>query len=388
MQKVYDTFCIRLFALQTSQIVGIANQGQHNKHFLDIKVCGMENHMNEKSLEVLKQYDFEVRRVSRGRGGMLLYTENDCKLFLECNRQEKFYEREADMTQLVKAHGFSNVDTYVLTTQGEVFATDTDGRRFVVKNWYDGRECNVMDMGDVCEAVATLAKLHLVFQKVSADMVQNLSYQQLCACEKTSVKFSETEKDFFQNYQKHTRELKLTGNYLKNKHKKSEFEQVASTTIQQFYEEAAQAVALLSDKKLLQRFENARQSYELSHGGYNYHNILFTGKTVAVTNFEKYKNECQISDLYQFMRKILEKSDWNIPVAYQLLDAYDKVKPIAAVDLQLLGAMFSFPEKYWKIINSYFNANKAWIPPKTMEKLKKAVAQNHKRQDFIHTLCG
>ena len=42
------------------------------------------NGMNEKSLEVLKQYDFEVNRVLRGRGGMILNTDRGVKLFLEC----------------------------------------------------------------------------------------------------------------------------------------------------------------------------------------------------------------------------------------------------------------------------------------------------------------
>lgn len=37
-------------------------------------------------------------------------------------------------------------------------------------------------------------------------------------------------------------------------------------------------------------------------------------------------------------------------------------------------------------MNYYFNSNKAWIPPKTKEKLEKVVQQNEKRQKFLETL--
>lgn len=38
--------------------------------------------MNEKSLDVLKQYDIDVYKTMRGRGGMLLFTNQGVKLFL------------------------------------------------------------------------------------------------------------------------------------------------------------------------------------------------------------------------------------------------------------------------------------------------------------------
>ena len=122
------------------------------------------------------------------------------------------------------------------------------------------------------------------------------------------------------------------------------------------------------------------------HGSYNYHNIIFSNGNTAVTNFDKYKNECQISDLYQFMRKILEKYDWDIQTAYKMMEEYDKIKPVSDTERALLAALFAFPEKFWKVMNYYFNSNKAWIPPKTKEKLEKVVQQNEKRQKFLETL--
>ena len=57
--------------------------------------------MNEKSLDVLKQYDIDVYKTMRGRGGMLLFTNQGVKLFLECNHPDKYYEREDIITKTI-----------------------------------------------------------------------------------------------------------------------------------------------------------------------------------------------------------------------------------------------------------------------------------------------
>lgn len=335
--------------------------------------------MNEKSLDVLKQYDLNINRVTRGRGGMVLGTDSGVKLFLECVRNDKYYEREDMITSAVAEHGFSRVDTYIRSSSGELVTSDEEGRRFVLKNWFEGRECNVRDIHDICMAVRTLANLHNVLSDVSEHMLADVQVCVLEADEREETEIRDT-------YSRHMKELKLAGNYLKNKKRKSEFEQLAYKNIGGFYREAVEAVKLLEDAQFDERFSYARQTGELCHGSYNYHNILFDGGTAAVTNFDRYKNECQISDLYQFMRKILEKYDWDITTAYKMIDEYDKVKPIDDTDLALLSALFSFPEKFWKVINYYFNSNKAWIPPKTKEKLEKVVQQNDQRKKFLETV--
>ena len=49
----------------------------------------------------------------------------------------------------------------------------------------------------------------------------------------------------------------------------------------------------------------------------------------------------------------------------------------------MLYYLFRYPEKYWKQINFYYNANKAWVPAKSTEKIKKLEAQQKMREKFI-----
>jgi hypothetical protein len=50
--------------------------------------------------------------------------------------------------------------------------------------------------------------------------------------------------------------------------------------------------------------------------------------------------------------------------------------------------LLSFPEKFWKIINQYYNAGKAWVPAKNIDKLKIVIEQNMRRRELIDKMCG
>ena len=82
----------------------------------------------------------------------------------------------------------------------------------------------------------------------------------------------------------------------------------------------------------------------------------------------------------------MEKYNWDINFGFQLINEYDKYRNLTDEDIRLLGILFMYPEKFWKLINGYFNSNKAWIPRKKLDKLKCLIEQNQKRRDFIKSI--
>lgn len=199
--------------------------------------------MNEKSLDVLKQYDIDVYKTMRGRGGMLLFTNQGVKLFLECNHPDKYYEREDIITKTIAHNGFINVDTYIRNAEGGLVSeNEEDGRRYILKNWVDARECNVNDISDIAAGVSTLARLHTSLDEAA-----------VCFREMDVNPVAENMR-LADNYVRHMKELKQASNYLKNKKKKSEFENIAYRNIGSFYSEAVNAVRKMSDDKLKKRF--------------------------------------------------------------------------------------------------------------------------------------
>lgn len=373
--------------------------------------------MNDKSLECLKAYDMQVKKMIKGRGGVILFTDAGCRLFLECTRNDGFYYRDEAVTNAVCKAGFESVDTYIRNKDGGLFTIGDDGRKYVVKNWFGGRECDVKSVDDVTEAVRTLARLHICLNVVSSkgikyvrdDAGQNIMRQWECMalaemeaeCQNVELIASEScgqniyvkfdkGTGIRQNFDRHTKEIKKAANYMRGKKKKNEFEQIALAAIDGFYREALAASELVQSKMFDERFDRMEQTNELIHGSYNYHNIFLDVGIGgdAVTNFEKCHNDCQVVDLYQFLRKVMEKHDWDINVAYRLVDEYDRCKPLDDTDIEMLVALLSFPEKFWKIINQYYNAGKAWVPAKNIDKLKTVIAQNRHRRELIDKMCG
>ena len=148
--------------------------------------------------------------------------------------------------------------------------------------------------------------------------------------------------------------------------------------------DAYYAQALEAEKGLEPLDQNqAENRLFLCHGDLDQHHIL-PGKQEAVfIEFSQMHLGHQVSDLYRFMRKVMEKHGWDEYLGGAMLDAYDAVQPMGAKERQYLYFLFLYPEKYWKQLNYYYNANKAWIPEKNVEKLKTLESQKEARGRFL-----
>jgi hypothetical protein len=112
-------------------------------------------------------------------------------------------------------------------------------------------------------------------------------------------------------------------------------------------------------------------------GGQNY---------ISTTNFEKSYIGLQICDLYQFVRKVMEKNDWDILYGSNIIEAYDRIKPISKAELNVLYLLLLYPEKFWKITNFYYNGKKSWVSGRNTQKLNIIGEQNAKKEMFLNKL--
>ena len=83
------------------------------------------------------------------------------------------------------------------------------------------------------------------------------------------------------------------------------------------------------------------------------------------------------------MRKMLEKNNWNTGLGMDLICAYDRVRRLTAVELNYLYLYMAYPEKFWKIVNFYYNSRKVWIPGRHMEKLERLLIQQGVKKAFL-----
>lgn len=319
--------------------------------------------MNDRAVSLLENFDIEVLRTWKGRGAILCDTNKGILILKEyTGPKEKVLFQDTLLTHVAK-QGNLHVERIIKNKEGELLVVDQDGISYILKTYFEGRECNVRDMEECKVAVRTLGRFH---------KDSDLNGMEIMA---GKVPFR-IEKE----YEKHNKELKKVRKFLKEKSQKTDFEIYLIKSYDYFFNLALQVSEELSSHA--QEMEQDSQGI-VCHGDYQYHNILLAGNTWSLINFEKCIIDNPVRDLYLFMRKLLEKSNWSQAVGDSLLSSYNEERKMTQADYLQLYYRLSYPEKFWKIVNFYYNSGKAWIPGKNLEKLEKLIDQERDKQLFL-----
>ena len=104
--------------------------------------------MNDRSLSLLEQYEIEVIRTRKGRGAILCDTDQGCLIFKEyAGSAEKLGVQDRLLTQISRM-GKVRVEKIIPTREGELSVKDNDGVTYILKTYFEGRECNIYDRSE------------------------------------------------------------------------------------------------------------------------------------------------------------------------------------------------------------------------------------------------
>lgn len=327
--------------------------------------------MNDKGTGVIEQYDISIIKTLRGRGAFILETDKGYKRLMEYKGTYNRLEYLNGLLEYVYNSGFKNIDLINKNKEGMLFSNDVGGDKYLITDWFNGNECDVKSYNNILEGAATLAKLHNVtmggLKIESIDELENIPLTE----------------NLIKEYGKHNQELKRVRTYIRGRKHKSEFEYDVLRHLEQYYQYGMDAMERIKDSSYEKLENESMEKIHICHGNYNYHNIIFDKNKIAVINFEKSGKGILIKDLYLFLRKVMEKHDWNIATGHEILKRYNEIRSISEDEYELLKIMLMYPEKFWKVVNHYFNSNKSWIPDKNIEKLNQVYYQQGKKEEFV-----
>lgn len=346
--------------------------------------------MNDRIVNILEQYDVTVLRTWKGRSAILCETDKGLKIIREYTGPvEKLCVLEAIGNEMREA-GFLS-DCILRNKEGELYVRDRDQAAYIVKDYYEGRECLVSDVSDCVRAVKQLAQIHTCLHVPDQKKIRPL-------CDKEAgPDAEEQEADSGQSYrfrmfrpveeyERYNRELKRIQRYLRGKSNKTDFEVFLLRHYPFFMEQASEALERIRESDAKEFYRQEEKKRVLCHGDFQYHNVLFTENGTFVMNYEKCIMDIQIRDFYLFFRKVMEKSSWNIYTGRLLLEAYDAVKPISDGEKYQLYLKLCYPERFRKVVSYYYNSGKAWIPGKNREKIDRLLEQETVRKSFLQNL--
>lgn len=328
--------------------------------------------MNEKSLKVLEQYEIQVTATRRGRGSYICETNLGKKLLADYIGSEKKLAFVNRVMEELEKKGCPYTDPVMANMEGRLISKDRDENGYVLKSWFEGRECDTKNMGDIEQAVKYLAYLHSLLKMPAGE---------------EGLEEAFVGGNLALEIQRHNRELRKVYSFIRKRKQRNEFEILFLQYYSMFYEQALEAEEWLSGWDYGKLREEVLGEGSLCHGNFNQHNIIFLGrKQVFVSNFDRCRYDVQLGDLYQFLRKIMEKQDWDTWTGNRILEVYDREKTIHSQGRKYLYARLFYPEKFWKLANQYYNRSKSWIPWKSAGKLEVLIGQQKERNSFLKYL--
>jgi len=331
----------------------------------EIGVQGEE--MKDYELSVLDQYHIEVTGTHRTRGAILCDTNQGLLLLKESKLSNKRVPMLCRLYTHMEMNGFHMIDSPIANQTGEIISFLEDDSKYMLKRWFNGRECDVRKESEIIEAAKNLARLHKVL--VLSDKIDDF-----------------TGSDLRLEYLRHNRELKKARTFIRGKTPKGDFELVFLKHFDYMYDWAQRVVDYLEESEYQDLLGNSISQGIFVHGEYNYHNVMFVNREIATTNFEHFYVDIQAADLYYFLRKVMEKYHWNEKLGSKILKEYQQIRPMEKEELKYLAVRLAYPEKFWKSANTYYNSNKAWIPAKSIEKLQVSIQQIEEKRKFLENI--
>lgn len=401
--------------------------------------------MSEKLAEVYEQYDMEILSTKKGRGATILNTTDGFRILEPFRGSMVRLEQEYVLKQLFLKEGCTNLDYLIPNKEGQLFTCDKYRQPFVLKKHFEGNECDMHNPSDIVRAVEALARFHIygkqvvdLFLDAWQDAQQEKEKKRIAEIKRAIVDGEELEKiayiyEISQNaleealssetskgteesekvrpqnarileqlekgkeadseieniFIRHNKELKKIKNFVTRVKRKNSFETLFLQVFSNYYQQGTQCVEMLSH--VLQNGQDTsaecafQNHYGICHGSYNQHNIILGEEEEAIVHFEKFSRGNQLNDLYQFARKAMEKNHFDFELLKEIFEAYSEKIELEKEDYHYIYVLFSYPEKFWKIANSYYNTNKAFLSPKYLEKLETVIQQETEKHIMLET---
>jgi spore coat protein I len=263
------------------------------------------------------------------------------------------------------SNGFIGVDRYICTLDGEPYFL-YDGSIYTMIDFPEGRESSFDNDDDVRMAAVALGLIHKASKgyiapdgcKIQDDLGKLPGY-----------------------FNKRLEDIKKMKKQAKKW--KGRFDQLFLDKADQFYEMGQYASGELLNSSYDLLVDKARKDGLFCHHDYTHHNILINDQNVTVTNFDYCCYELRIYDLANFIRRKMRKCGWDISKADKIINWYNSIEALSNEELVVMRIILQFPQKFWRVINRYYNSRRSWSEKSFVLRLQEVIDEMGPHMAFI-----
>lgn len=311
--------------------------------------------MHELEKELQENYNIKINSISNYRDVFIANTDNGKRLIKISTLKPDRINFIVEVKQHLFNNGFENIDKNIYTNTGNSCITFND-QTVYMSRYVEGRECNLDSREETIKCARLLAKMH----KASNG----------CICSENSSARSELGR-LPSCYRKRLDEIKkLKKNAQKGKLK---FDSLMYKYVDYFYELGEKAISMLDTSDYFELVEDAEKNRNVSHHDFNHHNIFVQNDEMYLINFEYCCYDLKVYDLVNLLRRKMRKCDWNINEAAIIINEYCKIEALCESELELMKIMLMFPQKFWRVVNKYYNSKKGWSEQNYISRLQEVI---------------
>lgn len=315
--------------------------------------------------EVSDNYDIEIKNFSPFKDAFLVVSNNNKTIFKKSNlSDERLLFIHSAKEHLIK-NKFVNIDRYLCTNDGRPFIS-IENNNYVLTNYIEGAECNFDNKNDI----ANISKLLAQFHKASKGFKPPENIIIRSDLGKIPL--------FFAKRLDEIKKLKKVA-----KKGKTKFDYLFLENYDYFCNIGEQALSLINNSYYEELVNKTRDDGVFCHHDFTHHNIIQSDKKYYIVNFDFCCFEIKIYDIANFLRRKMRKCNWDINEAKTILDEYRTIEDISRDELAILKIILQFPQKFWRVINKYYNSKRSWSEKSFVMRLQEVIDEIEYHKEFI-----
>lgn len=319
--------------------------------------------------DLLENYDIVPDTATKQ--GDLFFIEAKSKLYClkKIRDNHKRVLAGIKLREYLIQNGFNNIHENIKTKDGRDLLKYS-GSYFFLTDFEAGKRASCSNFDDVKNTALLLARFHIRSQGF---------YNKYIKVEYKSYNWSVKE-------EKYKRVFGIIKEYIKSKRIKTMFDVLYMDSIEFFEGQLELAVKLCNDTGYDKILRNSQLKGTLCLDNFKFRNIRVSEEEEYYFNdLDNIKYNMIVFDLYKFLKKILNRKEynWDFEYAREIIDDYCTVNPLSRDELTILLTLLIFPKQFYKLGRKRYLRKKKWDENRYLSRLFKITAHIDKQRYFV-----
>ncbi|AYD39166.1 CotS family spore coat protein [Clostridium fermenticellae] len=314
-------------------------------------------------IDLFNKFDLNVIDVVPVRNVYMASTDKGNKILKKVEYTIEELKYIDDLLNYIR-NKFDRVISFVRNKDGKIY-TIWNGDMYCIMDVVQGSECNFSNPVDISIAARALGEMHAASEGF-----------------KTSLSNKYNNGKLIDDFKRRVQEMDFFKSIAMSHERKNEFDEMFLKNEEYYIDEIKNCVSLLEDS-CYYKLCSEEDKVVVCHHDLAHHNILIRNEKAYFIDFDYAIIDLKIHDLCNFISKVIKNFCFDINKADTIIENYCITNSLNKRELEVLYAMFTFPEDFYSICKDYYTRRKDWGEDIFLSRFKKKILYKEDREEFL-----